>query len=209
MRSVQASDDNNHEDHDQREDEHDEMREQERSNKRKLNRSHLTRVLAKNRARANKMFKTELGRRRKSQQPCQSPKKNTLTLNSINTSPFSSLGSNLSIMTSGLDGSSLTSQSIAAATAANASATSHPNPTLAGSGQSPQLTQAAFAAATAALATAAAATGMPVNQLITQVRLKPVRVINKLILFYSSWLKPTSNKCCCSKSKQISFNKQR
>lgn len=70
-------------------------------------------------------------------------------------------------MTSGLDGSSVTSQSLAAVAAANAL----PNtavPVGAG-GQSPQLTQAAFAAATAALATAAAAAGMPVNQLITQV----------------------------------------
>lgn len=38
-----------------------------------------------------------------------------------------------------------------------------------GSQQNPQLTQAAFAAATAALATAAAAAGISVNQLITQV----------------------------------------
>ena len=69
-------------------------------------------------------------------------------------------GTNMSIMSSALNNANLSTQTAAASSAmSNAVA----------GGQSPQLTQAAFAAATAALATAATAAGMPVNQLITQV----------------------------------------
>ena len=124
-----------------------------KNNKRKLNRSHSARTLAKNNTRPSKMFKSESGNRKRR------PPIHKKSLGGIGVSvapSFPSLGPNLSIMTSCLDSSSLTPQSIAAAAS------------LPG-GQSPQLTQAAFAAATAALATAAAAAGMPVNQLITQV----------------------------------------
>lgn len=160
--TLQVSDDDNHDD-DEEEIENESSLNQERNgNKRKCNRSqHSIRNFARNNIRPCKMFKGEFARKRKSQ-----PNHKKSSSHGTGASPFTSLGSNLSIMTSGLEGANLTPQAMAAAAAA--SPAPHPNSTLPGT-QSPQLTQAAFAAATAALATAATAAGMPVNQLITQV----------------------------------------
>ena len=162
--TLQVSDDDNNEEGDDENEEGGLELNQERRNKRKANRSHSARSLGKGNTRPCKMFKSETGagvggRKRRPQ----SKKSQLASTPPLAASFPSSLGPNLSIMTSGLDSSSLTSQTMAAANAA-----SMPSSTVPGS-QSPQLTQAAFAAATAALATAAAAAGMPVNQLITQV----------------------------------------
>lgn len=161
--ALQVSDgDNNEEGDDENEDCAGLELNQARCNKRKANRSHSARTLAKGNTRPCKMFKSECGGRRR--RPPSHNKKLSLTATPPVAATFPSMGPNLSIMTSGLDSSPLTSQTMAAA-AANASLSNSGVP----ASQSPQLTQAAFAAATAALATAAAAAGMPVNQLITQV----------------------------------------